>query len=89
MNIWCKFEDLWTSITEVIIGEANLPPPILRDPKTPPKIGLRKCIFIAKISTISMKLNQYDAIGELYSSIILHASCMKALNSALSFNVST
>ena len=27
MNICCKFEDLRTSITEVIIGEANLPPP--------------------------------------------------------------
>ena len=42
MNICCQFEDLRTSITEVIIGEANLPPPpILRDPKTPPKIGLK------------------------------------------------
>ena len=42
MNICCKFEDLRTTITEVIIGEANLPPPpILRDPKPPPKIGLK------------------------------------------------
>ena len=51
MNICCKFEDLRTSITEVIIGEANLPPPpILRDPKTPPKIGLNEFCFHHKQS---------------------------------------
>ena len=36
MNICCKFEDLRTSITEVIIGEANLPPPHFTRPQKPP-----------------------------------------------------